>query len=54
MYPSLPTNQEAIDVVHKHLKKYSAKIDMMGLTPSHTIEMLQFILKNITLKCNDK
>ena len=54
MYPSLPTDQTAIDTVHTHLKKYACEIDMMGLKTKHVIEMLKFTLENIILRVNDE
>ena len=52
MYPSLPTCDRAIEVVHRHLLKHYQKIDMMGLKVSHVIEILKFTLANITLRVN--
>ena len=43
MYPSLPTENEALEIIHQYIRKYSSEIDLLGLQPHHIVNMLQFI-----------
>ena len=46
MYPTLPTNDEALKITLEYLTKYQDKIDLFGFQPIHIILLLKFVLNN--------
>ena len=45
MYPSIPTNREALKVIRKYLNDHESKIDMFGFKVSHIMVIIEFMIK---------
>ena len=54
MYPTLPTDSRALQVISTYIEEYRDKINMYGFLPSHIISMLDFVLQHTYVKAGDK
>ena len=46
MYPNVPINPEALNVVKKYLAKHQKDINMYGFGINHVMAMLEFVFQN--------
>ena len=54
MYPTLPTDDEALNVIKSYIEKYKDQINMLGFTTSHILSMLEFVLSHTYIKAGHK
>ena len=54
MYPSLPTDDKALEIIDSYLNKHKDNIDMFGFQPSHIIQFLKFVLDNNYIMIGDQ
>ena len=54
MYPSLPTDDKAIEIIESYLNNHKDNIDMFGVQPSHIIQFLKFVLENNYIMIGDE
>ena len=53
MYPTIPTNDNAIKVITKYLAVNKNNLDLFGFKIHHIIRLLKFLLNNIYFNYND-
>ena len=53
MYPSLPTNDEAIDIIKSFMLKHAHKVNMFGFKIEHILEMIKCIFQNNYIRNGD-
>ena len=54
MYPTLPTNDRALNVIKSYIEKYKDQINMLGFSTSHILSMLEFVLSHTYIKSGHK
>ena len=54
MYPSMPTNERAMQVIGRYLETHQNNINLFGLTVDHIIQLLTFVLKNTYISYNNR
>lgn len=54
MYPTLPTDESALNIIKTYIERYKDKIDMLGFNTSHILSMLQFVLSHTYTKSGHK
>ena len=54
MYPTMPTDNTAMDIIHSYIMKYKNTINLFGFQPQHIIEMLDFVLHHTYVRVKDK
>ena len=54
MYPTLPTDDKALNVIKSYIEKYKDQINMLGFTASHILSMLEFVLSHTYIKAGHK
>ena len=52
MYPSLPTDNKALTIVHQCITKFEKQIDLLGFRPHHIISMLNFVVTHTYTQTN--
>ena len=53
MYPTLPTDERALEVISRYIEEYKSRIDLYGFLPSHITSMLQFVLHHTYIKAGE-
>ena len=54
MYPTMPTDERALGIIHQYLTKYKDSISLFGFNIPHILEMLKFILSHTYTKSGNK
>ena len=54
MYPTLPTDERALQVILSYIEDYKENINLYGFSPSHIVSMLDFVLHHTYIKAGDK
>ena len=54
MYPNVPTDQKALNVVKECIIKHWDNLNMYGFKADHVIAMLEFIFQNTHIKYGEK
>ena len=54
MYPSMPTDEKALEIIEDYLETYHDVINLFGFTTTNIVDLLRFVLHNTYISYNGR